>query len=78
MTENVDFELMERLIKDNNAQIKGLRNEQREGFATLKAHDYAQHRDIQQMENRIAALEAQVDHLSTAQGLETGNDDSRE
>ena len=31
MTDKVDFELMDRLIKDNNAHIKALREEQREG-----------------------------------------------
>ena len=55
--------------------VNAMRSEMREGFASLKAHDYAQHRDIEQMERRIADLEIQVDRLNTAQGLERPGDE---
>ncbi len=72
---NVDFELMQRLLRENNAQISGLRSEVREGFASLKAHDYALHRDFEQIERRVFDLEAQVKRLSHAQGINAPQDD---
>ena len=65
----VDFELMATLVKDTNQQITQLRAEQREGFAALKSHDYAQHKDIMMLESRVVELEDMVERLSRAQGM---------
>lgn len=42
VTDKVDFQLMEHLIKDNNAQIKARRCELREGFAQHSKDDSAE------------------------------------
>ena len=65
----VDFELMARQVRDTNQQIGKLRDEQREGFASLKAHDYAQHKDIQNLEQRVADLEDQIGRLNRVEGI---------
>ena len=77
----VDFELLHKTTEEAREEARATRQdvnamhgEMREGFASLKAHDYAQHRDIEQMERRIADLEIQVDRLNTAQGLERPGD----
>ena len=79
---DLNFELLRRTTEDardearaTRQDVKAMRSEMREGFASLKAHDYAQHRDLEQMERRIADLEGQVERLNTAQGLEQPKDE---
>ena len=66
---NVDFKLMFELIKDNNLEIKSLRNETREGFASLRTHNQANIADINHLQSRIDHLELKLDRLSSAIGL---------
>lgn len=69
--DNVDFELMFKLIKENNNEIKATRNEMREGFASMRAHNNAFHSDINVLQSRLDSLEINVERLNKAQGINT-------
>lgn len=63
-SDNVDFDLLHKVvIKDRDEtralrqDVGAMRNEIREGFAMLKAHDYAVHMDVQNIERRLHDLE---------------------
>jgi hypothetical protein len=66
---DIDFQLMFRLIKENNLEIKAIRNEMREGFASLRTHNQANVSDITHLQSRIDYLELQLERISSAVGL---------
>ena len=76
----VDFELLERVMREARDESRATRSELGtkidklsfeigEGFAIMRNHAYAQHAEMQHMERRISALEAEVDRLNHAQGI---------
>lgn len=77
---DVDFELFERLIRESRDESRATREELggrmttleskvQDGFASLRAHDFAHHTDIGMMEQRLADLEQAVERLNHAQGI---------
>ena len=85
---DVDFELLKSMFADCRAdagkalaaveklavEVVAMRNEMREGFAGLRAHDLAHHGDMQNMERRVADLELAVERINHAQGINTDDD----
>ncbi len=72
---DINFALMEQLIRENHHRLKAVEDKISIGFERLLQHDYAQHADMKHIETRIADLELQVERLSRAQGLNESLDD---
>ncbi len=68
MAENVTNELMFehlRRIQADIAELKGLRSEIREGFASIRQHLAAQHNDHTLLEYRLLALESEMERIKS-------------
>lgn len=66
MTDNVTSELIFehlRRIQSDIAEIKGMRSEMREGFASIRQHLAAQHNDHTLLEYRLLALESEMERV---------------
>lgn len=66
MNENVTNALLIehlRRIQADIAELKGLRGEIREGFASIRQHLAAQHNDHTLLEYRLLALEGEMERI---------------
>ncbi len=79
---DVDFELLERLIREARDEsrltrtelgerISALGNKVTEGFVNLRAHDFTHHTDMAMMERRVSDLELAIQRISHAEGINT-------
>ncbi|MEL6362430.1 MAG: hypothetical protein AAFR21_15240 [Pseudomonadota bacterium] len=73
-----DFTLLKQLARETRDGVKRIGDRQKaleekvtEGFANLRAHDFTHHTDMALMERRVTALEAEIERISTAQGINT-------
>jgi septal ring factor EnvC (AmiA/AmiB activator) len=66
MSTNVTNELIYehlRRIQSDLSELKSLRSEMREGFASIRQHLAAQHNDHTLLEYRLIALESEMDRI---------------
>lgn len=63
-----------RHLRDGQGRIEKSLDDVRTSIETLHAHDYAQHADMGEVRRRLDELEAQVERLNTAQGVNQGAD----
>ena len=66
MAEPLDTSLIYEILKDVQARLarmEGMRDEMREGFASIRAHTATQHADVAFLERRIVELERDMERV---------------
>jgi len=81
MTDQLNFDLLEKLItqardesRSTREDVRAFRAEMNEGLKNMRVHDFAHHSDMELMERRVGDLELDVERLKQTNGINTVSD----